>query len=163
MAQIADNWVVEGNVTATGTVSGSGNTSGANLTTTGNLTVGGTAAITGTTTAGQLTITNLAQTPQVVAATGTTVGAAAALTSALVFVTTTTVSTRGVILPVITTALLGRTITVVVPQTLNIKVYPNTGAHIGTAATNAAKAVTGLKGDIFFAKDTTHWWTLVGA
>lgn len=98
-----------------------------------------------------------------VIATGTTVTTAAPITTSVVFVTTTTVSTRGAILPAITAGLIGTSITVIVPQTLNVKIYPGTGARIGTAATNVAKAVTGLKGDIFYAKDATHWWTLVGA
>ena len=121
-----------------------------------NLTVEGTL----TTTGGQTTSGVSSTTPQVVAATGITVGAAAAITSSLVFVTTTTLSTRGVKLPAATA---GMYVTVVVPQTLSVVVYPNTTAHIGTGAANAGLKVTGLKSTIFYAKDATHWWTTVGA
>lgn len=123
-----------------------------NLTVDGSLTTTGAFIPTGTTTPGQT-----------LAATGLTVGTAAQISSTVTFVTTTTVSTRGVKLPVITTAILGLPFAVLSVQTLNNKVYPNTGAHIGTAATNVAKALTGLKGDIFYAKDLTHWWSIVGA
>lgn len=123
-----------------------------------NLTVGGAFSATGA-----ITPAGLPGGAQTLAATGLTVGTAAQITNQVVFITTTTISTRGVKLPVITTALLGVPFYLLSVQTLNNKVYPNTGAHIGTAATNIAKALTGLKGDIFIAKDTTHWWTIVGA
>lgn len=101
--------------------------------------------------------------PQTAVAAGLTVGTATLITSAVVFVVTTTLSTKGVKLPVVTTALLGVPFYVLSTQTLNNKVYPNTNAKIGTAATNAAKVLSGLKGDIFIAKSLTQWWTLVGA
>lgn len=97
--------------------------------------------------------------PQILAAVGATQGGAGVITSSMVIVTV-TASTEGVKLPTATT---GKTIQVMVPGTIGVKVYPFAGDRISTAATNAAVALVADKANIYVAKDTVTWAVMKGA
>jgi hypothetical protein len=99
------------------------------------------------------------QTPQILAAAGTSQGTATAITKAIVIVTV-TASTQGVKLP---TAATGKMVRVMVPGTVGVKVYPATGDKISTGATNAAVALAADKANLYVAKDAITWAVMKGA
>lgn len=95
----------------------------------------------------------------ILAAAGATQGNATAITKMLTIVTV-TASTEGVKLPLAATGLMRR---IFCPGTVGVKVYPNTGDKISTAATNAAVALVADKSNLYIAKDATTWAVMKGA
>ena len=98
-------------------------------------------------------------TPQVLAAAGASQGNAGAITKSTCIVTVTS-SAQGVKLP---TAATGKRVSVFVPGTVGVKVYPGTGARIDAVATNTAQALVAGKANLFLARDSTRWITMKGA
>jgi hypothetical protein len=95
----------------------------------------------------------------IVAAAGASQGTATLLAS-MANIVTVTASTEGVKLPLAATGLMRR---VFVPGTVGVKVYPNTGDKISTAATNAAVLLVADKANIYLAKDDKTWAVQKGA
>lgn len=136
-----DDTVIGANTAAAGsftTLAASGNT-----TLSGNLTVAGTTT----------------RTIQTLAAAGATQGDAGAITGGVVVVTI-TASTQGIRLP---TAVAGLQVQVFNNLTLNVNVYPATGANIGAGVTNAAVVLSAAKSNIYLATSATQWLVLTGA
>jgi hypothetical protein len=99
---------------------------------------------------------------QTLTAAGSTQGGATAITSSKVIVTVaTTVSTKGVRLPVAAT---GLEVEVGNAATLGFKVYPATNGKIGAASTNAADTTLAVnKVNRYVAVNTTLWIVQRGA
>ncbi len=98
-----------------------------------------------------------------IAAAGTTVGAATAITTRRVVVSTATVSTHGVILPGAAT---GLAVTVINKgPTFSLRVYPATGDNINAQATNSVDStkLAAYKTTTYRAYDAQHWVTERGA
>lgn len=92
-----------------------------------------------------------------VAAAGATQGTAAAIPATAVIVkVTTTTSTEGVQLP---TAATGKTVTILPPTTIGIKVYGKAAGQLINANTTAttAYAITSGTPIAFYGVDATHW------
>lgn len=98
--------------------------------------------------------------PQLIAAAGATQGAATLIAKALAIITVCTASARGIRLP---TAATGAMVWVISLCTQGTKVYPFAGDKIGTAATNVAVVLAGLKGNLYAARDAVTWAVLKGA
>lgn len=103
--------------------------------------------------------------PAVVTATGSNSQANSLLIKRpLTIVTVASVSTRGVVLPAaLDTANGGDTRIVVNATAGNIKVYPNSGAAIGSSGANTAVILAAGKSEVFFAQSGTQWRTLLSA
>lgn len=109
------------------------------------------------------TITGIeTDTPQLANAAGSNSQAnATAITKSNVIVVLVSATTRAVKLPVAAT---GKIVRIWNDTTTGVKVYPATGGTIGAAATNAVgAAIATRKGVIYYARNATHWITLVGA
>lgn len=102
-------------------------------------------------------------TPTAIVSAGATQLGATLITTLKAVVTTATASSKGVRLPVWATGLEVKVINV--GPTFGTKVYPSTGAKVGTAATNAADATVLAvnKTTIYQAVNTNLWAALRGA
>lgn len=127
---------------------------------TGNLVGNVTGNLTGNVTGNVSGGTTASLSPQLIAAAGATQGAATAITKALVIIVTSTASARGIKLPAAATGLMQWVISLCTQGT---KVYPFAGDRIGTAATNVAVVLAGLKGNLYAARDAVTWAVLKGA
>lgn len=127
---------------------------------TGNLTGNVTGNLTGNVT-GTVTPTGAGfGSSAVVAAAGATQGAATLIGAVLFAIVTVTASTEGVRLP---SAATNRMVYVSVPGTVGVKVYPFSGDKIDAVATNGAQALVAGKTNLYYAKNTSQWYTMKGA
>ncbi len=94
----------------------------------------------------------------IVAAAGATQGTAALIGAVLMAIVTVTASTEGVRLP---TAATNRMVFVTVPGTKGVKIYPFSGDQIDAAGTNASVALVAGKGNLYYAKNTSQWYTAI--
>lgn len=94
---------------------------------------------------------------------GSTQLGATLITTRKVVVTTATVSTKGVLLPVAVTGM--EVVVINIGATFPLKVYPNSHAFINGGSSNAADttSLASFKTTVYQARDTTHWVTLRGA
>lgn len=101
-------------------------------------------------------------TPQLANAAGSNSQAnATPVTKSNVIVILVSATTRALRLPAAAT---GKIVRIFNDTTTGVKIYPATGATIGAAATNAVgTAIATRKGTIYYARNTNHWITLVGA
>ena len=99
--------------------------------------------------------------PSTVAAAGASQGNATAIGASVTdIIVTVTASTQGVKLP---TAAAGKRVNVWPDPAIGVKLYPATGALIGTASTNAALAVVKNKPVQLIGVSATKWRVMAGA